>query len=348
MKTDFTKSKKGKILFLYYDPHYFHAALAKELHADFYPAPKLRSEKSNIITGGLSILKAVFTLPKNYDIYFCEGTYIIPVLAKKLGLIRKDAKIVNILASPLLYYIKTGLIKGIRKRFAITLLKEVDSFVCVSKMEDDLLKEIIPNAKSIVIYPFVKQEMEIEIMKKKNIIPNINAHKILTIGTHSAYYKGIDIVFEAFKIIKKKFPDAELNIVGNMPDLKKYVDCNYEGVHCLGYVKDLVKVIKESSLYIHMGRGDTFPVSILEVMQCGLPVIVSDATGVKEVIEKIDKNMISKLNENDLVNKTNEYFNLSQNQKIILSKRFYNIATSFNKDKIIKGTITKIEKGVKI
>ena len=159
MKTDFTKSKKGKILFLYYDPHYFHATLAKELHADFYPAPKLRSEKSNMITGGLSILKAVFTLPRNYDIYFCEGTYLIPALAKKLGLIRKDAKIVNILASPLLYYIKTGLIKGIRKRFAITLLKEVDSFVCVSKMEDDLLKEIIPNAKSIVIYPFVKQEM---------------------------------------------------------------------------------------------------------------------------------------------------------------------------------------------
>ncbi|MCW1294835.1 MAG: hypothetical protein QXP07_03230 [Candidatus Parvarchaeum sp.] len=94
-------------MFLYYDPHYFHAALARALHANFYPAPKLRSERSNIITGGLSILKAVFTLPRDYAIYLCEGTYIIPALAKKLGLLRKDAKIVNILASPLLYYIKT-------------------------------------------------------------------------------------------------------------------------------------------------------------------------------------------------------------------------------------------------
>ena len=40
---------KKRTLFLYYDPHYFHEALAKALHADFYPAPKLRSEKGNII-----------------------------------------------------------------------------------------------------------------------------------------------------------------------------------------------------------------------------------------------------------------------------------------------------------
>ena len=97
-----------KTLFLYYDPHYAHAEMAKALHADFYAAPKLRSESSNILLGGLSILKAVFTLPKNYDVYFCEGTYIIPALARKLGLLSKKAKIVNILASPLLYYIKIG------------------------------------------------------------------------------------------------------------------------------------------------------------------------------------------------------------------------------------------------
>ena len=334
-------------MFLYYDPHYFHAALAKALHADFYPAPKLRSEKSNIITGGLSILKAVFTLPRDYDIYFCEGTYIIPALAKKLGLLRKDAKIVNILASPLLYYIKTGIIKGIRKKFAISLLKEVDLLVCVGKMEHDLLKEIIPNAKSIVTYTFVRPEMRKKLMAKRNVYPNLNGHKILTIGTNSAYYKGIDMVFEAFKIIKKRFPDAELNIVGSMPDLNKYVDCNYEGVHCLGYVKDLVKVIKESSVYVHMGRGDTFPASALEAMLSGLPTIVSNTTGTKDIIEKINKNIVSKLNANDLSNRIGYYFNLSQNQKFIIAKKSYEAVLSFNADKIIKETTEKIEKGVK-
>ena len=330
------KKAKAKIMFLYYDPHYFHAALARALHANFYPAPKLRSERSNIITGGLSILKAVFTLPRDYAIYLCEGTYIIPALAKKLGLLRKDAKIVNILASPLLYYIKTGIIKGIRKNFAISLLKEVNLFVCIGKMEQDLLREILPNAKSIVTHTFVKPEMEKELIAKKDIIPALNSHKILTIGTHSAYYKGIDIAFRAFKIVKKKFPDAELNIVSSMPDLNKYVDCSYEGVHCLGYVKDLVKLIKESSLYVHMGRGDTFPASALEAMLGGLPVITSNTTGTKEIIGKLDKRLISKLNAEDLARRIVKYFYLSQKDREVLSERFYNAEFKLDKDSIIE------------
>lgn len=320
MKIDLIKNKKVKTLFFYYDPHFFHAALAKALHADFYPAPKLRSEKGNMITGGLSILKAVLILPKDYDIYFCEGTYIIPALAKKLGLLRKNAKIVNILASPLLYYIKTGIIKGTRKNFAINLLKEVDLFVCVSRMEQEILNEILPEAKSIVIYPFINSEIKKGLLSKRKTYPDLNTNKILTIGTHSAYYKGIDIVFKAFKIIKKKFPDAELNIIGNMPDLNQYVNCKYDGVHCLGYVKDLVKVIKESSIYVHMGRGDAFALTVEEAMLSGLPTIVSDATGAKEIINNTPKNMVVKLNLNDLANRVVWYFNLTYKERLKLSK----------------------------
>ena len=333
------KKTKAKTLFLYYDPNYFHAKLAKVLHADFYPAPKLRSEKSNIIIGGLSILKAVFALPRNYNIYFCEGTYIIPALAKRFGLLRKDAKIVNILASPLLYYMKTGIIKGIRRNFAINLLKEVDLFVCIGKMEQDLLKEILPNAKSIVTYPFVRPETRKRLIAENNISPNLNGHKILVIGTNSAYYKGIDLVFKAFKIIKKKFPDAELNIVGNMSDLNRYVDCNYQGVHCLGYVKELVELIKESSLYVHMGRGDTFPASTLEAMLGGLPTIVSNATGTKEVIVTVNHKFAVEHDINILSRSIIKYFNLDYKEKLLLSKR---MSKAFNlKDRSIISAFRK-------
>jgi len=309
-----------KTLFLYYDPHYAHAEMAKALHADFYPAPKLRSESSNMLLGGLSIFKAVFTLPKNYDLYFCEGTYIIPALARKLGLLSKRAKIVNILASPLLYYIKVGKIKRIRKNFAIWLLKEVDLFVSIGRMEDEILKEILPNAKSIVTYPRPKKEVVTSLLKDKRV-PDLNSHKILIIGTNSAYYKGIDIVYEAFKIVKKDFPDAELFIVGKIPDLSNYVDCNDEGVHCLGYVEDLGTFIKNSALYVHMGRGDTFPVSCIEAMLGGLPAIVSELTGTKEVVSKVDRKLIIELNPKELANKIIWYFSLNSAKKTELSIR---------------------------
>jgi len=321
-----------KTLFLYYDPHYAHAEMAKALRADFYPAPKLRSESSNMLLGGLSILKAVFTLPKDYDVYFCEGTYIIPALARKLGLLSKRAKVVNILASPLLYYIKIGRIKGIRRKFALWLLKEVDLFVSIGKMEDKILKEILPNANSIVVYPRPKKEVVTALLKDKKL-PDLNSHKILTIGSISAYYKGIDIVYEAFKIVKKEFPDAELFIVGRIPDLSNYVDCNDGGVHCLGYVEDLNEVIKNSALYVHMGRGDTFPVSCIEAMLGGLPAIVSKWTGTKEVVNKISDNLVTKLDSRDVAKRILWYFNLGHKTKIELSIRSRNeIKRSIKKD----------------
>jgi glycosyltransferase involved in cell wall biosynthesis len=327
---------KKRVLFLYYDPHYFHSELAKALKADFYPSLKLKSEKTNMFTGGLGILRAVFTLPRDYDIYFCEGTYIIPALAKKFGLIKKDAKIVNILASPLLYYIKTGLIKRVRQKFAIELLKEVDLFLCLGKMEDRLLKEIIPDAKSIVVYPVIKTEVNKKFIGKKVNLPYLNRHKILTIGTNSAYYKGIDITFESFKIVKKRFPDSELTIAGNINDLNKYVDCNYPGVHCIGYAKDVVKLIKNSSLYVHMGRGDTFPLSSLEAMLGGLPTIVSEWTGTKEVVQNINSNYIAPLKSRDLADIIINHFNKKATQKKALSIRFREAAIEFSKRDIIK------------
>jgi len=319
-----------KTLFLYYDPHYAHAEMAKALHADFYPAPKLRSESSNMLLGGLRIFKAVFTLPKNYDVYFCEGTYIIPALARKLGLLSKRAKVVNILASPLLYYIKIGRIKGIRRKFALWLLKEVDLFVSIGKMEDKILKEILPNANSIVVYPRPKKEVVTALLKDKKL-PDLNSHKILTIGSIGAYYKGIDIVYEAFKIVKKDFPDAELFIVGRIPDLSNYVDCNDGGVHCLGYVEDLNEVIKNSALYVHMGRGDTFPLSTIEAMLGGLPAIVSEWAGTKEVVNEVDKKLIIELNPKELANKIIWYFSLSNDKKTKLSIKSKEEAKNFIK-----------------
>jgi len=335
-----------KVLFFYYGPHYAHAEMAKVLHADFYPAPKLRSESRNTVVVGLGIAKSVLTLPKNYEVYFCEGTYVIPALARKLGLLNKNAKIVNILGDFLLYSIKTNRIKGIRKKFALWLLKEVDLFIAVSKMENELLKEFLPNAKSIVMYPKPKKEV-IKILIKDTKLPDLDSHKILTIGSGSTYNKGIDIVYKAFKLVKKEFPDAELFIVGNIPDLPKYINYNEGGVHCLGYVENLKKVIKNSALYVHMGRGDAFPLSSIEAMLGGLPAIVSKWTGTKEVIKMIDNRLVVNLNFKELANKIIWYFKLGNSKRVSLSIKSKKIAKNFIDGIKIDNLKNKIEQMIK-
>ena len=319
-----------RILFLYYDPHPFHAKMAKSVGAIFYAAPKLKSESSNMFTGGISIINAVMKLPKNFDIYLCEGTYLIPAIAKKLRLINKNAKIVNILASPLLYYIKTGLIKGLRKEFAVYLLKNIDLFVSIGDMEDYLLKESMPCAKSIISYPNIDKE---KFKKLGKIVTKstLQSKKILVVGTRSAYYKGVDLALEAFKIVRKEHPEATLDIVGKMSDIGTYINKNTDGIICKGHVDNLLNYMGNYALCVHMGRGDTFPVSTMEAMSVGLPTIVSHVTGTKKIVSDVNKNMIVPLDSGILAEKISWYFNLSEARKRNISNKFRKAAIGFNK-----------------
>ena len=56
----------------------------------------------------------------------------------------------------------------------------------------------------------------------------------------------------------------------------------------VGRCSDLAPVFATASVYLHPGRGDAFPLSVLEAMAAGLVPIVSEWTGAKEVVEQVD------------------------------------------------------------
>lgn len=335
-----------KTLFLYYDPHYVHDTFAKAIGTDYFPAPRLMSGNNGLlynISGLARILVSTFTIPRGYEVYLCEATYIIPVLAKKLHLIKQDAKIINICSNPLLYYIKTGVIRGIKRRFALWLLKGVDGFICVGEMEKGLLLDVLPHAKAIVTYSFIRKDSVKSLSSAAEISPNLASHKILLIGKYDPYYKGVDILVAAFKKVRSKWPDAELNIVGKMDGAEKYVN-GAEGVNVLGHVKDLTKMIKGSALYVHMGRGDAFAISTQEAMLGGLPTIVSDWTGTKEIVGKVAGNMVVPLDKNKVAAAINKYFSMPLNAKTRLSTKFIHAASELKEDKIVKKFVKDYQK----
>lgn len=309
-------------LFLYYDPHPFHAHLAKLVGARFYPAPKLESRSKNFIKSTIDtvrLLLAIFTLPRDYDVYLCESTYIFPAMARKFGLLSKNAKIIDILASPLLYYITTDEIKGLRKRMAIELIKQVDGFICVGSMEMELLHKVVQTSKPIMLtYPMVSERFYHK-FKTKSKMPPLNNHNLVTIGSHDTYYKGIDIIVEAFKIVRTKYPDAKLNIIGRFDTVDESLK-GIDGVDFLGYVKDISGILQESSLFLQMGRGDAFPISTLEAMLFGVPAIVSEATGTKEIVSFVDKKLIIRLDAKELAKRICWYMGLPYKQKLKLSE----------------------------
>lgn len=84
--------------------------------------------------------------------------------------------------------------------------------------------------------------------------------------------------------------DWELDLVGDGP-LRAEVEeviikLNlFSRVHVLGARNDVPKLLKQADIFMLISDWEGLPLSILEAMRAGLPVIASDVGGVKEAVE---------------------------------------------------------------
>ncbi len=323
-----------KTLFLYYDPHYLHAAYARAIGADFLSSDFVtgwtKSGRLEIHKKIMGMLAPSFLLPKGYDIYLCEGSFILPVVAKKLRLQSKRGKIVNFIADPLVYYLHAGVITGAKKRVLLNLLRDVDGFVCVSEMERQLLREFV-DKPAIVFDPFVLDKLYNEY---KRISPDLSSNNIVFVARGPDwFYKGVDLLVDGFTMARKEIGDLKLNIVGEWQPKKEWLA---DGVSFVGRQKSLAPWFKKSSLYAHIGRGEAFGISALEAMLSGLPAVVSNWTGAKALVGKLGKDFISDIRTEDVAESLTKYFDLSLARRKALSKESRSLASEYRYDKKVK------------
>lgn len=311
-----------KIAFVYDTLHPFHNKLLKSIKCDFIPLSK--------------------KIPKNYDIYVFEGTYIKPILLKKLKMINKKSKIITLFSDPRLFYLKIGKMFDFKKEkmvryplirsiIAKKFIKELDGAICIGDFSANLFRKFNKKSPIINIPAFVFKEKYKTLI---NIYPDLSKHNLLFIGYGPDYHvKGIDLLIEIFKEIKKEIPNVQLYVLGGLWNVKK--EWLAEGVHFEG-VQDVVPYLKKSSLTIHLGRGESFGINVLESMLAGVPVIVSKYTGAKQIVEKADKKMVVDLNKEKIINNILNYFNMPLKKKKELSKKLRKVAKEFNENDILK------------
>lgn len=321
-----------KTLFLYFGPHYCHAAFAKSINAEFFPAGL--GTKRNILEKVTRMATIAIKIPKNQDVYLCEGTFISATCLKNMHIIKKDSLIINMCADSLLYYLYSNNIARLKRKIIMSLLGDVDGFVCAGKMESDLLKDVIGDVPRVVVYPFVK-ESDFESICKIN--PDLEKPNILFIGDGTdIYYKGADLLISSFLKAKEEIHKLQLNIIGkNWHPRKEWLK---EGVNFVGYVSppSLRQYMKDASLCVHVGRGDAFPVSTIETMLGGIPTIVSKWTGTREIVQRVDKSMISDMDIEDISDRIVKYFYLSDTQKKKLSAAAKREAAEFNENNKVR------------
>lgn len=121
--------------------------------------------------------------------------------------------------------------------------------------------------------------------------------------------KGIFILLEAFKILKKKYPELSLTVCGSGTAETKARDFvtqhKFKDVIFKGNVKgkELMTAFQEADLYIlPTSHGEGMATSVLEAMAFGLPIITRPVGGVNDFFENGKMGyLIESLNPDDYV-----------------------------------------------
>jgi len=304
-------------------PHLAYQRFMESVSVNMFQMPYHMRFDQSFLAKMLNFIKSARSIPKGYKYYISESCYYYPAAARKLG--RIDGKIIDLCASSIYYYILIKKIGGVSRKVLLNLLKDVDGFVFEGDFVGDVVRGLGIHKPSMTAYTYVKPERYETLLRNR---PNLKAKNISITATNDYFYKGLDLVLEALRIVNESDPEITLTIAPNK-DMK--FDCVK---HLLtDNVKinyDVQDMLKKTSLYVHPARGDVFPVAPLEAMLAGVPVMVSEATGTKEVVEKVREDYVTPIDSERIAEKITEYFSLNHMQRLRLSNGFRSAAKPFN------------------
>lgn len=286
---------------------------------------------------------SISNIPEDFDVYLFEGDYSKPLIMRMHGKISKKAKIITLFSDPRLFYLKKnkmfdyktgkvsrrGFFKNALSKFII---KRLDGALCAGKFQAGLFREYNKKSPLRIIYPFISEERYKKLKENK---PNLSSHNILFIGHGPDYYvKGLDILIAAFREVKEKEKEAKLFILGkdwgNKKSLRK------ENIYFEGRREKIENYLRKCSLAVHIGRGEGFGVNVMESMTAGVPCIVSEFTGAKEFVEKLDKTLIININKKIVAKRILDYFAIDEKKKGKLSRKAREIGGFIREKSMLK------------
>lgn len=109
---------------------------------------------------------------------------------------------------------------------------------------------------------------------------NYTSHRIISVGRF-AFQKGYDMLLDAWKIVEGKYPKWSLHIYGsNDGGIGEYDMLNgmikrssLQSVVLHPANNDIYSCYLESGLYVMSSRYESFGLTLIEAMSCGLPII---------------------------------------------------------------------------
>jgi glycosyltransferase involved in cell wall biosynthesis len=111
-------------------------------------------------------------------------------------------------------------------------------------------------------------------------------------GRVAIWKKGLDVLLDAWELLSRRGGDTYLLLVGagrDAPELRTRLEAS--AARNVVWVDELLEspaamsaILSAADVYAFPSRHEGFPVSLVEALGCGLPVVASDATGVEDIL----------------------------------------------------------------
>lgn len=161
----------------------------------------------------------------------------------------------------------------------------------------DMMRDFFPGWKKVVLIPrgvdveeFAPKGKGAEIRRQFQQSPS---GQLLVCVANLVPVKGVEVLIEAFEKITAGFPETKLAIVGDDSSeygakLKKLAAGLSAGssIYFTGKVLNVADYLAAGDIFVlptlKQGRQEGSPVSLLEAMAAGVPVLASDVAGIRD------------------------------------------------------------------
>ena len=154
-------------------------------------------------------------------------------------------------------------------------------------------KKISLIPRGVDIHHFSPKSKNLNLLEQL-LIPK--SEKVILTVANLVPVKGIEVLLDAFELLSKNNDNITLLIVGEnnneygttLKKKSKRMKFNHK-ILFIGKVQNIVDYYSIADIFIlpTLKKGEGCPVSLLEAMACGLPVLASDIPGIQDILEPI-------------------------------------------------------------
>lgn len=127
----------------------------------------------------------------------------------------------------------------------------------------------------------------------------------LLVTRHLEPLYNVECLLRAFRILKSRFPEAELTVAGTGSEERRLrnlcAEWNLDGVRFSGFVslEDLPALYAAHDMFVNSSLADNFPGALVEAACSGLPIVTTKAGGIPDMIRDRENGLLVNLNDHE-------------------------------------------------